>query len=155
MNEIIVACISAFATIAVAILGFIQLRESKKNEADRELRAQNEQLQEEARKREKEEQNEQMQEMRNAIEALTTEVKELRQDYDISNIEKQLNTLHFLNEFNFEYIQSLSNVVLNMGDALSSSSTIDDSVRGTLKNEISKHKTLEKEITQKLVKIVA
>ena len=113
MTDIIVACVSAATTIAVAIIGFIQVRESKKNEADRELRAQNEQLQEEARQHEKEEQNAQLQEMKEAISDLTEQVKELRQEYDISNIEKQLNTLHFLNEFNFEYIQSLSNFFFN------------------------------------------
>ena len=153
--DVLNTCITALASIAVAVIGFIQMRESKKNEADRALRAQNEQLQEEKRQHEKEEQDEQMREMKEMITALTEEVKELRQDYDISNIEKQLNTLHFLNEFNFEYIQSLSSVVINMGDALSSSSTIDDGARGTLRDEITRHKKMEKEITQKLIKIVA
>ena len=154
-SSIINTFITAFASIAIAIIGVFDIRKAKKDEADKKLREENEKLQEEKRKREKEEQLEETRELKRMLAELTNEVTQLREDYDMSKIEKQLNKLHFLNEFNLEFIQSLSSVVLIMGDTISASSIVDDDTRNTLRQELSRHKKSEQEITQKLVKIIA
>ena len=152
---IINTCISAFAAIAVSIIGVIQVKETKKNAADKKLREENEQLLQEKLQKEKEEQLEEMREMKQMLEKLTNEVSELRKEYDIANIEKQLAQLHFLNEFKIEFIQSLSSVVLIMGDTLATSSTIDDDERDRLRSKVAEHTSKERELTKKLVKIIA
>ena len=155
ISGIISTVVSALAAVAVAIIGAVQMKETKKNEADKKLREENEQLLQEKLQKEKEEQLEEMREMKQMLETLTSEVSELRKEYDIANIEKSLTQLHFLNEFNLEFIQSLSSVVTIMGDTLASSSTINNEDRDRLRREIVKHTGNERELAQKLVKIIA
>lgn len=146
---------SAITPIAVAILGIYQTRQEKRNRTYREYREENEQLrikEEEAYKRAQEEK---LHTMEQSMERVCKELNELRKDVDMQKVEKQLNQLHILNEFNFEYIQSLSSVVLVMGETISSSSMLDASAKQRLQIEVENHKKKEAGITNKLYKVIA
>ena len=112
-------------------------------------------MQKEQEAREKKENDDKLKKMEDNMEKIIEELSELRKDVDIQKIEKQLNQLHFLNEFNFEYVQSLSSVVLTMGDTLSASSILDDESKHRLQEEVATHRSKEAEITKKLYKVIA
>lgn len=146
---------SAISPIAVALLGFYQTRKEKRDKSYREYREENERLRMKEEEKYKQTQEERLQAMENSMEKLCQELNELRKDVDIQKVEKQLNQLHILNEFNFEYIQSLSSVVLVMGETISSSDLLDEPAKQRLQTEVMNHKHKEAGITNKLYKVIA
>lgn len=146
---------TAISPIAVAILGVCQTRREKRNVTYRQYREENEQLHLKEEEKYKKAQEEKLQAMEKSMEKLCEELNALRKEVDIQKVEKQLNQLHILNEFNFEYIQSLSSVVLVMGETISSSSLLDDASKQRLQTEVANHKNKEAGITNKLYKVIA
>lgn len=146
---------SAISPIAVAILGVYQTRKEKRDNSYREYREENERFRLEEEEKYKKAQEEKLQDLEKALEKMCEEINTLRKEIDIQKVEKQLNQLHILNEFNFEYIQSLSSVVLVMGETISSSTLLDDTAKQRLQIEVANHKNKEAGITNKLYKVIA
>jgi len=145
---------AAITPVTVALIGYWQVKKDRTDKEYRELREQNEALQQAEAKRERDENDLKLKTMQDDIAQLIDQVTELRQEFDIQKIEKHLNNLNTLNEFNFEYIQNISGLVCTMGDVLASSDTIDDESREQLKKEIHTHKNKENEIVKKLYKVI-
>jgi hypothetical protein len=152
--EIFSTVMTAITPITVAIIGYFQVKKNNDDKKYRALRDQNEKLQKDQEKAERDKQTAKIENMQKNMDHIVTEVAELRKDVDIQKIEKQLNQLHSLNEFNFEYIQSLSSVVLIMGDSLASMPGLDSDAKTRLKREIDAHTKKEGAIVNQLYKIL-
>ena len=144
----------AISPIIFAVLAFLQNRKIKADERYRNERKKTESLREKERKREEEAQASRLKEIEESISKLNHEVKDLRSDIDIQKVERQLDQLHVMNSLNFEYVQSLSDVVITIGDAMASSTLIDDSVKKKLAREVGSHKNKENTVMQELIKII-
>ena len=154
VNLIFTIILPALSPIICAILAFMQNRKTKMDERYRNERKEYEALLEQERKREEEEQANRLQEIELSISNLNTQVKDLRKDVDIQKVERQLDQLHVMNSLNFEYVQSLSDVVITIGNAIISSDLVDDTVKKSLSREVETHKNKENSITQELIKII-
>lgn len=145
---------AAITPITVALIGYWQVKKDKADKEYRELREQNEQLQLAEAKREREENDAKFKALQDDVTNISDQLSELRQEFDIQRIERHLNNLNTLNEFNFEYIQNISGLVCSVGDVLASSDTLDGELREQLKREIHSHKNKENDIVKKLYKVI-
>lgn len=146
--------VTAITPIAIAVIEVKNAKRAKSDKAYRELREQNEQLQKAEDKREREETNAKFNNITETVNKLLTDVEELREEVDIQKIERQLEQMHKLNEFNFEYIQSLSSVVLVMGDTLATSNLLTEDSKEKIQKEITFHRNKEADITRNLYKVI-
>ena len=145
---------SAITPIAVAVLGYLQNKKLKNDAAYRKLREEKEQLEQQQKKEVDERNNKKLNTLETSIFKLTNDVKDLKEDVDIQRIEQQLTQLHTLSEFNFEYIQSLSSIVLVMGETISSSDMLDNESKTRLQHEVDAHKKKEIEMASDLHKLI-
>lgn len=145
---------TAFTTITVAVIGAVQKKKSKETSEYRKLKDENERLQQEKEDAWKENQNTRLKRIENSISVLTGEIANLKDGNHFEIIENQLSQIHTLNQVNFEYMQSISNVVKLIGDAVSESDLIDDDAKVRLDKELSDHNDKEDEIVKKLYKII-
>ena len=152
--DIFATIMTAITPLLIAILGYFQVKKEKEDKKYRELREETEKLQKEKENAERDEHNTKLENMQKNMDHLVTEVAELRKDVDIQKIEKQLNQLHSLNEFNFEYIQSLSSVVLIMGDTMADMPGLDADSKTRLRREIDAHQKKEGTIVSQLYKVL-
>lgn len=136
------------------VLGYLTYRSSKQEKKSKEymeLMEKNKILEKQQAEREKNETLEQIKELTESIESLKTEVENLKKDIDIKALSIQLSKLQHLNEFNFEYIQSLSNVVTTLSEESLEANNIDGSRLRTVVND---HKKTETKIMQDIYKIL-
>lgn len=146
--------VTAINPIFIALLGFLQVSKSKKDDKYRKLQAEKEELEAKNKQQRDREATEQMDKLKATIGKLSNEVEQLQDNINIERIERQLSQLHTLNELNFGYIKSLSGVVLSIGEVLSSSDAIKESDKDKLQEEIRVHKAEEKKISEQLYKII-
>ena len=151
--SIISIVMTAFTTIVVALIGYQQSKQEKNNARYRELVKQNELLKQEEEEKKLKETEERFDRLEKSVAKLTENVEMIHKECKLQDISKQLTTLHTLNEFNFEYVQSLSGVVTTIGESLMHSTTIEDKTKDSLEQKINLHKTTEEDINKKLYKI--
>ena len=152
--DVFYTIMSAITPIAVAILGYLQNKKIKNDDAYRKLREEKEQLEKQQKKEIDERNNKKLNTLESSIVELTNDVKDLRDDVDVQRIEQQLTQLHTLNEFNFEYIQSLNSIVLVMGETISSLDMLDNKAKMRLQHEVDEHKRKEVEMASNLRKLI-
>lgn len=157
----IFTCImSSITTIAVAVLGLSQSKQAKQTAEYKKLSDQLEaekqakleaKAQEDAKRLESIEKS--LKDMKSDVEGLKSDMSRLTSD-DLKRISDQLSHLHTFQTDNFEYMQSLSNVVLTIGEALNDA----DGIRVTDKEKIAKnieeHKKVENKIHTRLYSII-
>lgn len=145
---------TAFTTIIVAVIGAYQKKKSKETSEYRKLKEENERLQQEKENAWRDDQDTRLKRIENSISTLTGEVTNLKDGKHFEAIESQLSQIHTLNQVNFEYMQSISNVVTLVGDAVAESNIINDHDKRKLDKELNEHKDKEEDITKKLYKII-
>ena len=158
----IVTCIlTSITTISVAALGLYQTRKSKETEDYRKLRDSLEKERQEKLKEEKEREEERLDAIEKSLKEMRTDVESLKDDMDtlkttnITGIKTQLEHLHLIQTSNFSYIESLSNVVVQIGESLDSSNAIDDNNKKSMTEQITNHKAIESRIHQQLLQVIA
>lgn len=159
-TELIGILVNAVVAIIVAILGRQQWRKNKKDEEYRKLREELEREKEAKVMEEKEESEKRLKNIENNISDLTKEVGELQKTMtaltqdQLEDIQKQLTNLHTMESKNFIYIHSLSTVVVNIGEVLNGSSTIDTKSKDKLEVCIDHHRKKENDIHENLYKLI-
>lgn len=145
---------TAITSIGVAWLGMIHNRKEKKDSEYRELQATNEQLKQEKNEIEKKQHAERLEKIESSLESLSKDVSSITEALDLNTVEKQLSNLHILTQTNFKYIQSLSNVVITIGEVVDDLESVDDSNRNKLRIQIEDHRKTEDEVNNQLYSII-
>ena len=143
---------TTLTTIVVAAIGLYQKKIEKKNDDYQKLREENEKLLNEERKRSAQKEEERFTKIEQSVAQLSTDVSDLKNSIHLDDISKQLTQLHSLNELNFEYIQSLSGLVINVAESLGSPHSLSKGVRDKMNSETEKHRKTEDNITKRLYK---
>ena len=144
---------TAFTSICVAWLGVRHSRKEKQEESYRELQAENDRMQKEKQEEEKETYIERLHSIETSVSDLSEDISDMSHALDMEDIHKQLLNLHELNKINFEYIQSLSNVVVTIGETIDVIALNPDD-KEKLQEEIHTHKSKEEKINAKLYSII-
>jgi len=146
--------ISAATTIIVALIGVNQNKRAKESEDFKALVEENENIRREQEEQRRIEEDERLTRIENSIESLSAGLKDVRESFSIEEIETQLSNLHTVGATNFEYIQSLSNVVTTVGECLSLSDVLNAEETSKMQKEIHAHREKESEINTRLIKII-
>lgn len=146
--------ISSLTTIIVAVIGVNQNKRAKESEEFRNLTLENERIRKEREKEIKEEEELRLKGIENMIGNLRQDIKDIRKGLNIDELNTQLDHLHTLNTINFEYIQSLSNVVVTVGECISSSEALNETGTAKMESEIDKHKKKEDDINKQLLQLI-
>lgn len=151
---------TSITTIVVAALGLYQSKKTKETEKYRKLR---EQLDEEKHKeleKEKEEEEKRFQALEESMNSIKKDVRNLKEDMQVisknnlQNIADQLSRLHTLQVGNLTCIESLSNVVLVIGETLDDSSMVESSDKDRLAKSIEHHHEVEERVRKDLYNII-
>jgi regulator of protease activity HflC (stomatin/prohibitin superfamily) len=151
-NEIINAITDILAVVTpliVAILTVIIKRNSDRDKKYKALQAEIDAEREKAREEKEKDREAKLEEIQKTMEAMTSEIKKIQ----TTKIEEQLKQLKVLNEFNFEYIQALSNVVTSMGETIVNSPIGEGNEK--LENVIKTFRTAESTLVNNLYKIIS
>lgn len=146
--ERLIICITPF------IVGYFSWRTAvsqKKTKEFMELQAKYNTQQEEIKKSEAERQNQVIERMSQDIDSLRDQVDTLQKSLSLDSIKSQLSDVIELSNINFNYSQSLSQVICAIGDCIDKAAIGDT---GSVAAELAKHKAQEREITNRLLKIV-
>lgn len=156
LNSVITSVVGLF----VAYLGYKQNVKTKEDEEYRKLKDQLEAEREEREQEEKLEQEERLKSIEAKIGTMSDNVNNLAdtietlRDKNIPKIVEQISHLHTMESKNFDYIQSLSNVVVDIAETMTESYAIDDEAKSKIKNTISSHKKSEQDIHTQLIKLI-
>lgn len=145
--ETIQNLVIAVTPLAVGILSYLSVKKDKEDKEYRELR----ESYEEVLNKEKKEKDEKIEEN---IQKITEDVKNLSSkinDIDVEDINTQLKNLVSISEINLQYSQSLSKVVTTIGECLRDSNIEFDN---DISKVISEHQELERNITNRLYKVL-
>lgn len=147
--ERIIVCLSP---IVIAWFGLRASRNEKQTKkyisAQEELRQANEKL----KAKEKEELQAHFDKIDTSISSLADQVSKLETAIGkISEIDKVMTNLVTMSNVNFEFCTSLSAVISSIGNALDSSDAI---VSGSLQTDLAEHQKRERELVNKVCKIV-
>lgn len=147
--------VTSITPILVAVLALIQAKNEKSNARYRKTCEENEKLRKEASEKEKKEHEDRLQRMEDNISDMKDEIKTLQRTINIQEVERQLSQLHMMTELNFGYIQSLSDTIIVLGDALAASSSIDNEAKERLEQAISENRSKEDQLVKDLLTIVS
>lgn len=159
-TEIFGILVNGAVTIVVAILGWQQRAKRKGDEEYREIREKLEKEREDALLKEKEAEEKRLKSIELSISDLSKDVGALQKTVNalsmeqLDDIKVQLKNLHTMESHNFTYIHSLSNVVVNIGEVLNRSTTLDGKAKDKLDECIEEHKKKETDIHEKLIKLI-
>ena len=152
--------LNAGVAIIVALLGYKQTAKEKNDEEYRKLREDLEKEREENSLREKKKHEERLNSIEKSIKTLNTEVVDLKNSVDtltndqVAEFQNQLRNLHKMESNNFEYIHSLSNVVINIGQTIQSTPIVDDKYGEKLEECIEDHQKVETDIHKQLYSMI-
>ena len=155
-------CVMTSATtFAIAVLGFLQTKRSKETERYRKLKDQIEAERQKKIDEEKLKEKERLQALETSVNDMKIEVQALKEDMmeltskNLTNIQQQLSHLHILQTGNMTYIESLSKVVLAIGETIYDSPSITASDKVKLSEMIKDHRKVESETRNSLYNIIA
>ena len=149
--EIIERLIVCISPIVVAWFAWRSSVSQKRTKEFLELQTKYNAELEATKKREADAQHAAMEKMSDDIAKLESKVDTLVNSLDLEEINGQLKNILELSNINFDYSQSLSQVICAIGDCVERSSIGNTSV---VADELAKHKVKEREITGRLVKIL-
>lgn len=81
-------------------------------------------------------------------------VADLANSTESSDLEERVEKLYSLTTINHDYIQSVSNVMISIGEGLVLSGALKPETESSVHEAIDKHRATEKELQQKIYKIV-
>lgn len=146
--------VTAITPIVLGILTLFQVKREKRTKEFHQMQKELEDSRAEREQKKEKEHEERLQRMETSINGVTETVKELQESLDIGQMETQLERLHVMTELNFSYIQSLSNTVIVIGDALASSDVMDKDSSDKLDQALTANRQMEEEISKNLLKIL-
>lgn len=147
--------VTALSPLILGVLSVFQVNRDKKHRDFLKVQAENDKLRTEKENERRESEDERLSKMETSINEVTDTVKSLETKLNEINIETQLDHLHTITELNFAYIQSLSDTVTVIGDALATSDTISAASRSSLNSSIEQTRQKEEQISQSLLKILS
>lgn len=159
-TEVLGTLINGAVAIVVAMLGWQQRVKKKDDENYREIRENLERERQDKLLKEKEAEEKRLKSIESSISNLSNDVGVLQKTVlslsteQFDDIKNQLTNLHTMESNNFAYIHSLSSVVVNIGEVLNRSTTIDDKTKDKLDECIEDHKKKETDIHEKLIKLI-
>lgn len=133
-----------FSPIFIAWCGWKISVTDRQNKAYRELRQQYDESMEKQRKKEQQEQANAIASTAKKVDELTAEVTEIRRIQENQNIAEDIHELTKLVNINFEYCQSLSDVVSTMGQT---------SNNKDVQEAVAQHKKTEHDLVSRIYKI--
>lgn len=145
--ETIQNLVIAVTPLAVGILSYLSVKKDKEDKEYRELRENYEEVLNNEKKKKDEK-------IENSINKITEDVKNLStkiDNIDVEDINTQLKNLVSISEINLQYSQSLSKVVTTIGECLRDSNIEFDN---DISKVISEHQELERNITNRLYKVL-
>jgi len=151
---------SSLTTIVVAALGLYQSKKTKEAEEYRKLREKLDEKKHKELTKEKEEEEKRFQELEASVNAMQKDVRDLKDGMKIltttnlQNIADQLSRLHTLQVGNLTCVESLSNVVLVIGETLDGSSVVNNSDKDRLSKSIERHHEVEEKVRKDLYNII-
>lgn len=152
--------VTSVVAIFVAYLGYKQNVKTKEDEEYRKLKDQLEAEREEREREEKAESEQRLKGIEEQIVKMSENVNTLNdtietlKDKNIPKIMDQISHLHTMESKNFDYIQSLSNVVVDIAETVTESYAVDDEAKAKIKSTISTHKKSEQDIHTQLIKLI-
>lgn len=147
--NLIITCLSP---IIVAYFGYISTKQQKQTKEFIDLQTKFNSLNEQNKKKEAESQKKAIEGIQQSITELQTQMNELKTTVDTKKINEQLKDIIEMSHINFEYSQSLSQVICAIGDCIDNSQ-IDGTAAADFKKELDRHKNTEREIMNRIVKI--
>lgn len=142
---------TAIATLTPIFLGVLAHRLNKKERADKKyqkLREEVEKEREDKARQQEQERVTQMEKLQNDVDGLRKEVKEVSERIDMENLNKTLDKLILMSSINMEFSQSVSQLVVAIGEGINNQSELIDNSR--LNAAIQLHKQTERDLTQKM-----
>ncbi len=152
MVTIITSIITCLSPIIVAYFGYITTRQQKQTKEFIDLQtrfnAQNDVL----KNRELEDQKAAIESIQESVKSLTTQMSDLQQTVDLNKIDRQLENILEISHVNFEYSQSLSQVICAIGDCIESAQ-INDAQANRFKDELERHQSEERKYVNRIFKV--
>ena len=159
MLEALTTLITCISPIIVAYFGYIATRQQKQTKEFLELQTKYNQQNEAMKKQEAEEQKQAIKSIKDSVDQLQHQFNELNgkfnsldQRMDISRINDQLNNILELSHVNFEYSQSLSEVICAIGDCIETANVGKPQVE-RFQKELERHKEDERKFVSRILKI--
>ena len=146
--------LSTITPILVAIIGVIQNRTIKNEKEYRKLREEKELLEQQQKEELERKHDERLLNLETSISKVNEDVVFLKERMNIQKLEHQLSNLYILNEFNFEYVRSISNIVVMVGETLISTNILDEKSKDRLQDEVNNHKEKEHKLANELYKVL-
>lgn len=157
----LITCImTSLTTISVAVLGLAQSKRAKETAEYKKLREQLESERQQKQESKEQEDAKRLEAIEKSLREMKSDVEGLKSDMhiltnsELANIMQQLSHLHTFQADNFAYMQSLSNVVLAIGESLNESDAVDKEDKEKMNNTIESHRKIEQAIYKKLYSII-
>ena len=152
-TTVITCVMSSITAIVVAAIGLYQKKKAEETVEYRRLREELEKEKQKQLEQEKKEEEQRLTSLENSVNSMKDDMQELTKT-NIVHINEQLNHLHVLQSSNMTYIESLSNVVLGIGEILDDSDTVSVNDKKKMAHSIDTHKRTEAELHNKLYNII-
>ena len=159
MLEALTTLITCISPIIVAYFGYIATRQQKQTKEFIELQTKYNQQNEAMKKQEAEEQKQAIKSIKDSVDQLQHQFNELNgkfnsldQRMNISQINDQLNNILELSHVNFEYSQSLSEVICAIGDCIETAN-VGKPQAERFQKELERHKEDERKFVSRILKI--
>ena len=153
MLDTITTLITCLSPIIVAYFGYITTRQQKQTKEFIELQTKYNEQNESMKKQEIEDQKKAIKAIKESVEKLQHQFDELNGKFtSFEQINNQLEDILELSHVNFEYSQSLSEVICAIGDCIESANVSQDEVN-KFQKELERHKEEERKFVSRILKI--
>ena len=152
MLEAITTVITCLSPIIVAYFGYITTKQQKQTKEFIDLQTKFNSVNEENKRKEAEEQKKLIESIQKSVSDLQRQVGDMKNEMNIDNINKQLENIIEISHVNFEYSQSLSQVICAIGDCIDSSTVSEESAKA-FKTQLDEHQKNEREFTNRIFKV--
>ena len=153
MLDTITTLITCLSPIIVAYFGYITTRQQKQTKEFMERQTKYKEQNESMKKQEIEDQKKAIKAIKESVEKLQHQFDELNGKFtSFEQINNQLEDILELSHVNFEYSQSLSEVICAIGDCIESANVSQDKVN-KFQKELERHKEEERKFVSRILKI--
>lgn len=153
MLEIIMSVITCLSPIIVAYFGYIATKQQKQTKEFIDLQTKYNTQNEALKKKEMEDQKQSIDAIRKSVADLQKQIIDLKQQVDLSKINDQLENIINISQVNFEYSQSLSQVICAIGDCIESAH-VGEAQTKKFKTELERHQSEERKFVNRIFKVV-
>lgn len=141
--------IQILTPIILAIISFRASKRQKEDKANNELQKKYDAKIAEERANNEKKRDESIQSIKQDMENLKTQVEKIEETIDMGKIEKSLSQLVDISSINMKYSQSLSGLVVTIGEAIKETSKDDN-----ISKAIQAHQAIERDLMNKIYKAI-